>query len=391
MAKIPFSIKASKQGNRGLIRITGTIGLDTNADLFRSQIDSLINDGIKDVHLYINSEGGSCFDAAEIVNIIQSSFNGRITGEGGAIVASAATFIALHCNTFTMPENGMFMIHKPSGGKEGNVRDLESYTKLLRDIENQYYNVYKSRAIDPKHFEQQWNSGDWWLTAQEAKENGFITDIKGQASIDEKTVAIITACGCPSSKFPSIKKVINKDINEDLLKIIDALDLPSDASLKQILEAIAVLKGEETPEKAVQTALKAGCIGVSEQSEFLVIARTNPQTFAGLMRKRKIQANADVQTKISDSINTAIFDKRIVATAANDWRKLFDLDFDIANAALNQLSPIQKVQFNLNNKSSKECENRSNWTLDDYRKNDPKALQCDPNLYSRLLEKEDIK
>lgn len=390
MAKIPFNISASKQGNRGLIRITGTIGLDTNADLFRSQVDSLVNDGVTDVHLYINSEGGSCFDAAEIVNIIQSSFSGRITGEGGAIVASAATFIALHCNSFTMPENGMFMIHKPSGGKEGNVRDLESYTKLLRDIENQYYNVYKNRATDPQLLEQQWNAGDWWLTAEEAKDNGFITDVKGQATIDERTAAVISACGCPRGKFPKIKKVAtnNENEGESLSQIAEALDLPSDATLKQILEAIAKLKGEETPEKAVQTAVKMGCIGVSEQSEFLTIARTNPKVFAGLMRKRKMQASADVQAKIDNRVNTAIFDKRIVATAANDWRKLFDLDFDTANAVLNQIEPIGKIVYHESRQDGKKPENRANWTLDDYRKKDPKALASNPQLYERLLEKE---
>lgn len=386
MANTPFNISASKQGNKGLIRIIGTIGLDTNADLFRSQVDSLVNDGITDVHLYINSGGGSCFDAAEIVNIIQSNFSGRITGEGGAIVASAATFIALHCNAFSMPENGMFMIHKPSGGKEGNAKDLESFTKLLKNIEEQYYNIYKGRVSDILQLDANWNNGDWWMTAIEAKENGFISDVKGQTIIDAQTTSLISAFGCPPNKLPK-----GYEDKANFSQIIEALDLEANADTKQILSAIAILKGEETPEMSVETALKLGCIHASERNEFLTIAHSTPKVFKDLMRKRKEQNRANIEAKIDNKINAAIFEKRILATAANEWKILFALDFDATSAAMAKLPAIQKVVFKNSSGNGKCVENRADWTLDDYRKKDPKALINNPELYKRLLDKEEIK
>ena len=51
------------------------------------------------MHIYINSPGGECFEANEIVNVIKR-FPGKITGEGGALVASAATYIAINCTSF---------------------------------------------------------------------------------------------------------------------------------------------------------------------------------------------------------------------------------------------------------------------------------------------------
>ena len=389
MAKNPFRINASKQGGKALIRITGMIE-ESSSELFQSQIDSLVEEGINDVHLYINSEGGSCFAAAEIVNIIQSNFSGRITGEGGALVASAATFIALHCSTFVMPSNGMFMIHKPSGTTEGNVRDLESFTKLLRDIENQYYNVYKNRVVDVSILDEQWSAGDWWMTAQEAKENGFITEVKEKTTIDSKTAALIAACGCPRSKFPQGKnnQKANENTGDELTQIAEALDLPTDATLKQVLEAIATLKGEETPEKSVETAIKVGAIKAYEKGEFLTIAKTNPKTLIGLIRKRKEQTKSELNAKIDITLNTAIREKRFVATAKGAWKILFDLDFDAANAALLHIEPLQKIDFKQPHTGG---ESRTNWTLDDYRKRDPQALRKDPELYNRLLEKEQIK
>ena len=70
------------------------------------------------MHIYINSPGGECFEANEIVNVIKK-FPGKITGEGGALVASAATYIAINCTSFSMPANGLFMIHQVSGGACG--------------------------------------------------------------------------------------------------------------------------------------------------------------------------------------------------------------------------------------------------------------------------------
>jgi ATP-dependent protease ClpP protease subunit len=203
MTKNPFQITAVKSGDRAEIRIIGHIGWETDAESFRAQVDALVKEGVKDAHLYIHSPGGSCFDAGEIVNIL-SRFRGNITGEGGSLVASAATYIALHCRTFSMPENGMFMVHKPHGGVSGGVKDIEAYLKLMRDCEGLYCEAYKAIARNLSVFEEKWASGaDWWMTAAEAKEQGFITDIYKKVAIDRETAAQIRACGVLQASPPT--------------------------------------------------------------------------------------------------------------------------------------------------------------------------------------------
>ncbi len=61
----------------------------------------------------------------------------------------------------------------------GTANDLRSYLKLLEDKEKQYLDIYKAKVTDSTKLEQQWNAGDWWLTATEAKENGFISEVRG--------------------------------------------------------------------------------------------------------------------------------------------------------------------------------------------------------------------
>lgn len=386
MTNNTFNINASKQGSRALIRITGTIGLDILADTFRSQVDAISGQGVKDAHIYINSPGGSCFDAAEIINIIQSAFKGDITGEGGALVASAATYIALHCKSFTMPQNGMFMIHKPSGSISGDSNTLKSYTKLMSDIEAQYYNAYKSRIKDINSLDDNWNRGDWWMTAEEAKANGFITGITGKTEIDSRTAYLISACGCP-------KAMLSGQDSDPIARINEALGLPVNSGVDRTLETIAAIRGEETPEKAIEKAIKIGALKEFEKDEFMTIARLDPQAWSSLLHKRIENNKKDFEDRIDKIINSSILEKRITAESRvrERWKRLLTADFEAAKASLEAILTVKKVEINPPRSGAYfGKENRSKWTLDDYRKNDPEALRKNPRLYEELLEKENL-
>ena len=155
-----MEISATAQNGKAYIRITGEIaGWKDSADDFRYELNQLKKDGIKDVVLYINSPGGNCFEANEIVNEI-NSFGGSVTGEGGALVASAATYIAINCSEFTMPENGMFMIHQTRGGCHGTLSEIESYLELLKGMNKTYFDAYCNKmSMNKKEFEDKWKGG----------------------------------------------------------------------------------------------------------------------------------------------------------------------------------------------------------------------------------------
>lgn len=65
---------------------------------------------------------------------------------------------------------------------------------------------------------------------------------------------------------------------------------------------------------------------------------------------------------------------------------MFELDFNIASSALQRIEPTKKISYSTQHNPS--TEDRTKWTLDDYRKKDPKALQRDNELYNKLLEQE---
>ncbi len=253
---LPFSITAEKRGSRAEIRIIGIIGWETTAEDFRKTVDQLVKDGVKDAHIYINTPGGSCVDASEIVNII-GSFKGNITGEGGALVASAGTFIALHCKEFSMPANGQFMVHKPSGAISGNVKDIENYAKGLKDVENLYYDAFKAVATDLTAFEDKWNAGDWWMTADEALKMGFITSVKPHVKIDKETANMATACGCPVAMAIDVPEDNNNPQKQTRMDFIAlALGLKTGATEAEITAEVTALKAKAKRVDELEATIK---------------------------------------------------------------------------------------------------------------------------------------
>ncbi len=366
MEKIPFNISAAKQGTRALIRITGTIGWDTNAELFRSQVDGLVAQGVEDVHVYINSPGGSCFDAAEIINILTDSFKGVITGEGGALVASAATFIAAHCKIFEMPENGMFMIHKPQGGNFGTANELEAYLKLLRNLEAQYYNVYQTKTTDAAELQKHWEAGDWWLTAKEALDNGFITSVKAPILIDHRASAIIVASGCPQNKIPNIKKKQEMELKAMAI----SLGLPETATEMEVTAAITA--------------------GRKAQTDLAELQRSNKEKEAAARAKA-----------IDDALTAAVNDKRITADMRPKWQASLEANFEVNSELLTSLSPVVKLPIdkeaahfdgalpaNLSGKTFEQLQEEDPEALAELMENNPQAYDA---LYGDYLKRNKLK
>jgi ATP-dependent protease ClpP protease subunit len=288
-----MQITVARSGSVAHVRITGVIGWESSADDFRSQVESLEAEGVGAIRLYINSPGGSVFDAAEIVNIL-STFKGEITGEGGAIVASAATYIAVHCKSFSMPANGMFMIHRPSTGIYGKAKDLRSALDHLQLVEDDYRRVYLKKTTGAKLFEAKWDDdADWWMTAAEAKANGFVSEVRPAVRIDRASACMIAACGRPAPE--TIEPTDNQaNMEKELKEIAAALGLAESATATEATARIAELKKAET------------ALAAREQEIAAVRAREIAALVDGAIRERRITADKkDHFVKVGASIGAA--------------------------------------------------------------------------------------
>lgn len=197
----PFwDIKASTDNKKsGDIYIYGYIVFekwedsDVTASSFKKDLDALGD--VDTLNIYVNSGGGSVFQAQAIYSILKrhtAQKNGYIDG----IAASAATFILMACDRIYMPTNANFMVHKPMGGGYGNVNDLRKVIEMLEKIEEAVNAAYLSH-VGNKITEDKLKElldAETWMTAQEAYDYGFVDEIieakEVAACIDPEIMAV---------------------------------------------------------------------------------------------------------------------------------------------------------------------------------------------------------
>jgi len=158
------------------------LGSDVNehsANLVVAQLLFLqADDAKKDIYFYINSPGGSVYDALAIYDTMQYVTN-DIQTVGIGIQASAAAFL-LSCGTkgkrFILP-HATVMIHQPSSGTRGKVTDQEidlreslRVKRLLEEIMAK--NTGQKASIIHEDMER-----DKWMNAEEAKKYGLVDKV----------------------------------------------------------------------------------------------------------------------------------------------------------------------------------------------------------------------
>ena len=132
----------------------------------------------KDIKFYINSPGGSVYDALAIYDTMQYVSN-DIETVGIGVQASAAAFL-LSSGTkgkrHALP-NSTIMIHQPSSGTRGKVTDQEIDLKESLRVKKLLESIMAKNTgqkADKIHNDME---RDKWLTASEAKQYGLIDSI----------------------------------------------------------------------------------------------------------------------------------------------------------------------------------------------------------------------
>lgn len=158
------------------------LGDDVNphtANLITAQLLFLDNeDPKKDIYLYINSPGGSVYDALAIYDTM-NYVKADVQTVGIGVQASAAAFL-LSSGTkgkrFLLP-NATVMIHQPSSGTRGKVTDQEIDLKESLRIKRLLEGIMvknTGQKISQIHNDME---RDRWMTATEAKGYGLVDKV----------------------------------------------------------------------------------------------------------------------------------------------------------------------------------------------------------------------
>ncbi|HLP86961.1 MAG TPA: ATP-dependent Clp protease proteolytic subunit [Candidatus Paceibacterota bacterium] len=164
--------------NERIIFLGGPID-DHVANLVIAQLLYLDHtDSKKDIHLYINSPGGSVNAGLAIIdtmNFVKSDVSTICVGIAasmGALILSSGK----KGKRFSLP-NSEVMIHQVMGGTEGQASDIAINAKhILRTKET--LNKILAQTTDKKVDQVEKDSDrDYWMTSDEAKKYGIVDEI----------------------------------------------------------------------------------------------------------------------------------------------------------------------------------------------------------------------
>lgn len=183
----------------------------------------------------------------------------------------------------------------------------------------------------------------------------------------------------------NLKELETDPAPEDLkTALIALLGLEESADDKDIIEAVkAALDGKETPEEAVDEAIMRGYIDGTQRGTFVALARGNRSAFRDFINGQK---KAQVP-EITRLINEAVSKRKLLGCETAVFERLgAKIGAKALGELLFTLRPMPKPMELI--KGGAAYSDRSQWTLDDYRKFAPQELERDPELYAQLVRAE---
>lgn len=137
-----------------------------------------------EIHVHINSPGGSVYDGISIYNALRQHDSTVHTYVDG-LAASAASFIAQAGEKVIMGRNATMMIHDAIGACYGNRADMLQTADLLDKVSDNIADIYAKNAGGDTAEWRELMKAETWYSAQEALDAGLCTEMLDADDEDE--------------------------------------------------------------------------------------------------------------------------------------------------------------------------------------------------------------
>ena len=189
MSLVPYVLEQTSRGERTYdiysrllkdrIIFLGEEVNDVSASIIVAQLLFLeAEDPGKDIHLYINSPGGSVsagwaiYDTMHYVKCDVSTIcMGMAASMGAFLLAGGAKG-----KRFALP-NAEIMIHQPSGGAQGQASDIKIVADKIIDTRRKLNEHLAANTGQPLSVIEVDTERDHYMSAEEAKAYGLIDDV----------------------------------------------------------------------------------------------------------------------------------------------------------------------------------------------------------------------
>jgi ATP-dependent Clp protease protease subunit len=200
-ALVPIVVEQTARGERSydiysrllkdrVIFMTGQVE-DHMANLIVAQLLFLESENPdKDIHLYINSPGGSVTAGLSIYDTMQfikpdvsTMCIGQAASMGAMLLAGGAKGKRL-----ALPHSRM-MIHQPSGGAQGQAADIEIQANEIIKIRKKLNVLMAHHTGQPEEVIERDTERDNFMSAEEAREYGLVDKVIEQR-VDNKVSGV---------------------------------------------------------------------------------------------------------------------------------------------------------------------------------------------------------
>ena len=189
MSFIPYVIEQSSRGERSydiysrllkerIIFLDGEVN-DASASVIVAQLLFLeAEDPGKDIHLYINSPGGSVTAGMAIydtMNYIKCDVSticiGMAASMGAFLLSSGAKG-----KRYALP-NAEVMIHQPSGGAQGQATEIKIVAEHILRTRSKLNNILAANTNQPLEVIERDTERDYYMSAEEAANYGLVDTV----------------------------------------------------------------------------------------------------------------------------------------------------------------------------------------------------------------------
>ena len=189
MALIPYVIEQTSRGERSYdiysrllkdrIIFLGEEVNDVSANIIVAELLFLESeDPNKDIHLYINSPGGSVsagwaiFDTMRYIKCdVSTTCIGMAASMGAFLLAGGAKG-----KRYALP-NSRIMIHQPSGGTQGQASDIKIQAEQIIETRKRLNEYLAQNSGQPIEVIERDTERDHWMSADEAMKYGLIDQV----------------------------------------------------------------------------------------------------------------------------------------------------------------------------------------------------------------------
>ena len=189
MAYVPIVIEQTGRGERSydiysrllkdrIVFLSDQVN-DVTASLIVAQLLHLESeDPDKDIHLYINSPGGSISAGMAIYDTMQYIKPDVATMCVGMAASMGAFLLTAGAKEkrFALP-NSEIMIHQPLGGTQGQATDIKIHAERIIRMRNKLNEIMAERSGQSIEKVERDTERDFFMTSAEAKEYGLIDEV----------------------------------------------------------------------------------------------------------------------------------------------------------------------------------------------------------------------